>query len=460
LATCTLRLMHPGRDDQAATLNRPVDDLEQMHLRSASLVVVEGPDAGHTVDVDTGAIVIGSGAGCDLRLADELVSRRHVEIRAEAAGVRVLDRGSRNGTFVEGMRVYELLVTSDLVLHLGQTRIALRLHRDASDIALSTRTRFGAAIALSGPMRHVFQLLEQASRTDVTVLLEGESGTGKEVLATSLHQESARKNEPFVVVDCGAIPVNLVESELFGHERGAFTGAVAAHAGAFEQAQGGTVFLDEIGELPLEAQPKLLRALEARTIRRVGGAKPIPLDVRIVAATNRCLKEAVRRKEFRADLYYRLAVVHVRVPRLAERKEDIAPLAESFLRRITGDAAATLPADLLSLLSAYDWPGNARELRNVVERFATFKRTDAALLLGGNDADATDMPDLVALAGLSYEDAKRHLLGAYHKAVLPRVIERAGSVSKAAEHLGLSRASLYRILQEERGAPGPARADD
>jgi transcriptional regulator with PAS, ATPase and Fis domain len=452
--------MPPIEDDAASTRSATAPDLESMRVRSAALVVVEGPDTGHRAEVEAAGVVIGSGAGCDLRLADDLVSRRHVEVRPESTGLRIVDRGSRNGTFVEGMRIYELLVTADVLLALGQTRIALRLHRAASDVALSTRTRFGGAIAHSSPMRHVFQLLEQAARTDVTVLLEGESGTGKEVLATSLHEESARKGEPFVVVDCGAIPANLVESELFGHERGAFTGAVAAHVGAFEQAQGGTLFLDEIGELPLEAQPKLLRALEARTIRRVGGTRPIPLDVRIVAATNRCLKEAVRRKEFRGDLYYRLAVVHVRVPRLAERRDDIAPLAERFLRRVTGDASAALPPDLLALLGAYDWPGNARELRNVVERFATFKQTDAALLLGGDDdGPATGALDFRALAGLSYDEARRRLLGAYHKAVLPRVIERTGSVSKAAEHLGLSRASLYRILQEERGASEAERED-
>jgi transcriptional regulator with PAS, ATPase and Fis domain len=254
------------------------------------------------------------------------------------------------------------------------------------------------------------------------------------------------------VVDCGSIAPNLVESELFGHERGAFTGAVAAHQGAFERAHGGTIFLDELGELPLDAQPKLLRALESRSVRRVGGKASISFDVRVVAATNRRLKEAVRCKEFRQDLFYRLAVVHVVVPRLADRREDVPLLAERFLRLATNDPTATVPEDLTRLLSAYSWPGNVRELRNVIERFATFRDDDPAMLFG-RVSDPGAAPgasfDLESLAHLPYPEAKQRLLDAYHRAVIPRVLSEAGgSVPKAAEKLGMSRTNLYRVLQE------------
>jgi transcriptional regulator with PAS, ATPase and Fis domain len=302
-------------------------------------------------------------------------------------------------------------------------------------------------------MRHVFSLLEQAAQTDVTVLLEGDSGTGKDVLATALHSEGKRSDGPFVVVDCGALPEGLLESELFGHEKGAFTGAVSSRPGAFEQADGGTLFLDEVGELPLESQPKLLRALENRSFRRVGGAQTIRVDVRVVAATNRRLREMVRHGEFREDLFYRIAVVNVRLPRLGDRPEDIMPLAERFLQQATSDEQVSIPEDLARLLTSYPWPGNARELRNVVERFATFDRADARLLFG--EAPSRDArPTATAFEGLdamSYHDAKKRVMEAFHQAVLTRAVDRAGgSVSKAAERLGLPRPSLYRMLQQLR----------
>jgi transcriptional regulator with PAS, ATPase and Fis domain len=438
-------------DDEATTRAARIADLHQLVVRGAELVVVEGPEAGEKISVDGATVVVGSGTGADLRLSDPLVSRRHLEAHAEAKGLRIIDRSSRNGTFLNGVRVHEILATEDLEVRLGETRLAIKLGHEPVKLPFSTRTRFGSAVAQSEPMRHVFRVLELAAAKDVTVLIEGESGTGKEVLAASLHEESARRDGPFVIVDCGAIAANLVESELFGHERGAFTGAVGTHIGAFERAHRGTIFLDEIGELPIEAQPKLLRALEARAVRRVGGREPIAFDVRVVAATNRRLKEAVRLKEFRQDLFYRLAVVHVVVPRLSDRREDVPVLAERFLRQVTNDPNATLPPDLVRLLASYDWPGNVRELRNVLDRFATFQHADAGLLFDPSNTEHGTRGgfDFVSLAGLPYAEAKRRLLDAYHRAVVPKVLEDAGgSVPKAAEMLGMSRTNLYRLLQE------------
>jgi transcriptional regulator with PAS, ATPase and Fis domain len=438
-------------EDGTTTRAANLEQLHQRVVRGAEIVVTEGPDKGQQVSCAGATVVIGSGVACDLRLRDPLVSRHHLDVHGEARGLRIIDRGSRNGTFFRGARVGEIVFTEDAELQLGATRLAIAIARDPVALPFSARTTFGGAVAHSEAMRHVFRVLEVAALRDVTVLLEGESGTGKEVLASAIHAESPRRDGPFVVVDCGAIPANLVESELFGHEKGAFTGAIAAHEGAFERAHGGTIFLDEIGELPLDAQPKLLRALEARAVRRVGGKSPIAFDTRVVAATNRRLKEAVRCKEFRQDLFYRLAVVHVVVPPLSDRREDVRLLAERFLRQAVHDEAARLPDPVVRLLESYSWPGNVRELRNVVDRFATFRQADPSSLFdahGSTPGDAGGI-DLRSLASLSYAEAKRRLLDAYHRAVIPRVIERHdGSVSKAAEALGMSRTNLYRVLQE------------
>lgn len=439
--------------DEATTRAASLDEIHHLVVRGAEIVVSDGPDAGLSASMAGGSMLVGTGVVCDLRLSDPLVSRRHLELHGEPRGVRIVDRGSRNGTFFFGARVGELLVSEDAELRIGATRLRIKIARDPVKLPFSPRTGFGTAVAHSEGMRHVFRLLELAAARDVTVLLEGESGTGKEILATALHEQSARRDGPFVILDCGAIAPNLVESELFGHERGAFTGAVAAHVGAFERAHGGTIFLDEVGELPLEAQPKLLRAIESRTIRRIGGRESISFDARIVAATNKPLREAVRCKEFRQDLFFRLAVVHVVVPRLAERREDIRVLADRFLKIATGDDAAKVDDELARLLTAYDWPGNVRELRNVVDRFATFQRADPALLFGRATArgrpSASATFDLDELTGLTYAEAKRRLLDAYHRAVIPGVLEEtSGAVPKAAERLGMSRANLYRILQD------------
>ncbi len=440
-----------GEGKGQATRKASLDDIHSLRLTGAEVAVKSGPDAG-SFKIGPGGMLVGSGGDCDVQLSDKLVSRHHLELRAQEQGVRVVDLDSTNGTLFAGARVGELLLTSDAVLTVGDTPLSVRLLAEPLDISVSPRTEFGTAIAHSPALRHVFALLEKAAESNVTVLLEGASGTGKDIMALALHEESKRSDGPFVVVDCGAIPEGLVESELFGHRKGAFTGASQNRAGAFEQAHGGTVFLDEIGELPIEAQPKLLRALENRSFRSVGGAELIKVDVRVIAATNQRLREMVRKRTFREDLFYRLAVVHVRLPRLGDRPEDVVPLAKRFLRSATGDQEATVPADLARLLTSYNWPGNARELRNVIERFATFDQTDARLLFGAaEDRPEAAIGDFSGMHRIAYHDAKKQVMEAFHNAVLPRALERAGgSVAQAAEQLGLPRASLYRMLQQLR----------
>ncbi len=459
----------PDHDDITATRAIPTTGL--IRLRGAVLEVVAGPDRGLSIKMESPTLTIGKGNDVDVRLTDPAISRRHLEVAATADGLLVRDLGSRNGTWLGGCRIAEATLIQDVTLSFGQTSMAVRLADGALDLEVADRNEFGGALGASIAMRHVFALLERAAKSNVTVLLEAESGCGKEVLAYALHTESARKEEPFVAVDCASLPENLIESELFGHERGAFTGAVASRAGAFERAHNGTIFLDELGELPMEQQAKLLRVLEKREIRRVGGSKTIPIDVRVIAATNRRLAEAVRRREFREDLYYRISVIRVVVPPLRDRKEDIPALAQHFLTRIRG-ADAQVPADLVQVLLAHPWPGNVRELRNVVERWATFESARPEVLFGesisgaGGAAKQGVLGGIGDLANLPYHEAKRRVLEAFDRAYFPDVLKRVGGVvAKAAELAQVPRPSFHRMLSRARaaeagGSGGPSSQDD
>ena len=343
------------------------------------VLVLSGNRKGHKQPLGE-KCTIGKAEGNDLVLPDDTVSRRHCELLREGASIRVRDLESTNGVRVDGTRVKDALLAPGAVLRVGEVEIALRPAERRPEPLPSERTSFGGALGASLAMRTIFGVLERIAGTDATVLLLGETGTGKDVLARAIVAESQRKNGPFVVVDCGAVSYSLIESELFGHERGAFTGAVAARQGAFELANGGTVFLDEIGELPLDVQPKLLRVLETREFRRVGGNKSLKTDARVIAATKRDLEREVKAGKFREDLYFRLAVVPVTVPALRQRREDVPLLARHILESAGADFP--LEADALSALAAHDWPGNVRELRNVLERAVYMARATGTFDLG------------------------------------------------------------------------------
>jgi transcriptional regulator with GAF, ATPase, and Fis domain len=300
----------------------------------------------------------------------------------------------------------------------------------------------------SPAMRRIFALLPRLAATQSTVLIEGETGTGKTLLAEAIHRKSARSDRPFVVVDCASIPAGLIESELFGHEKGAFTGAHAARIGAFEAAQGGTVFLDELGELPLELQPKLLRVLEERAIKRVGTTTAIPINVRVIAATNRDLRDLVESQRFRLDLYYRLNTVRLRIPPLRERREDIALLATHFWARATGDDAAVPPGELLESLLLRPWPGNVRELRGLIDR---------AVTLG--DAEIDDEPPMTELPGtlesfdpaVPFRVAKERAVARWEGAYLKELIGRhQGNLTHAARSARMDRNYLRELLARRR----------
>jgi transcriptional regulator with GAF, ATPase, and Fis domain len=316
-----------------------------------------------------GRLTIGKAADNDLVLTDDTVSRQHCEIVRAPDGLHVRDLDSTNGTKIDGTRIREAMVQPGSVLKVGEVEIQFRPTLQKIEVLPSDNTSFGPAIGQSLAMRTIFGVLERIAPTDATVLLEGETGTGKDVLARAIWSGSTRAGKPFLVVDCGAVTYSLIESELFGHERGAFTGAVATRQGAFELADGGTVFLDEIGELPLDVQPKLLRVLETREFRRVGGNRTLSTNVRVIAATKRDLNREVAAGKFREDLYFRLAVVPVTVPPLRARRDDIPALVQHMLRSAgAGGGELAVPPETMQALAAHDWPGNVRELRNVLER--------------------------------------------------------------------------------------------
>jgi transcriptional regulator with GAF, ATPase, and Fis domain len=387
-----------------------------------ALVIIDGPDAGGTLRLPATAaqaVRAGSSSGCDLRLSDRQTSRRHLAIEPLGSHLRITDLGSTNGTFVNGVAVIEGLLFGGEVVRLGATSIRVdRLH-DAGVPTLPRRSGFGRLVGASEAMARLYPLCEKLATSTITAILEGETGTGKEVLAEALHEEGPRADRPFVVFDCTAIPSSLVESELFGHERGAFTGAVAARKGVLEQAHGGTLLIDEIGDLDPSLQPKLLRAIDRAEIRRLGGDKVIQVDVRILCATRRDLDREVQAGRFRDDLLHRLAIARIELPPLRKRKGDVGLLARHIAAR-SGADPGLLPPALLARWDDYAWPGNVRELRNTVLRYLALgelampgppeRAADAALPADGAPDAASDFIDRVI--------AKRLPLGAARESVV------------------------------------------
>jgi transcriptional regulator with GAF, ATPase, and Fis domain len=402
-----------------------------------------------------GAVLrVGKAAGNDVVLPDQTVSRNHVEVLRTQEGLMVRDLGSRNGTFIGGVRVREALLEPGAVLGVGDVQLLVRVDIEGAVIPPSAATSFQYAIGRGIAMRRIFGLLERVAPTDATVLLLGETGTGKDVLARSIHAASARAKGPFEVLDCGAIAPTLIESELFGHEKGAFTGAMNTHEGAFERAQGGTIFLDELGELPLAVQPKLLRVLDARQIRRVGGKRAIDVDVRVVAATTRDLPTEVEAGTFRQDLYFRLAVVPLHVPPLRERVDDIAALAEHML---SGDEPRlAISPEALAQLRSHEWPGNVREMRNVLERAAVMARAGGERTIRGFAfaAPRRDPGDGELFAfedGVSYRDARARVEAAFERRFVSWILQKkGGNIAAAAREAKMDRKYLGDLAKKHK----------
>ena len=410
------------------------------------VVVLDGPDAGAAWTLADARCSVGSHDSNAVRLSDPTVSRFHCELQLDDRGVRVRDLDSRNGTSLDGTRVVDAFVRDGSVLILGATWLRVELGA-AAPAATEGPARFGKLVGAAPGMRGAFAALERAAASDATVLLEGETGTGKEEAAAALHAASRRADGPFVVVDCGALPRELLLSELFGHEKGSFTGAAERRDGAFAAASGGSIFLDEIGELPLDLQPQLLRVLERREIRRVGSTRYQPVDVRVIAATNRDLRTEVNEERFRSDLFYRLAVVTVRLPPLRERPGDLPALARALLAQLGTDAAAIdrlMTEDLLAALRRGTWAGNVRELRNYLERCIVF---DRALPLG----PATAAPPATASPtdpDVPYAVARRAALDRFERDYVHALLARHhGKVQLAAAAAGLGRVQLWRLAR-------------
>ena len=410
------------------------------------LVVVDGPDVGRAVRLDAPRKV-GTDAGCDLSLTDDRVSREHLSIAPDGAGFAVRDLGSRNGTHLEGARITEARVGSGASLKVGKSVLRVAPLAEPLEVTPSRSRRFGEMVGESLVIREVFAVLELAARSDVTVLLEGETGTGKELAARALHEASARRAGPFVALSCAAIPEGLVESELFGHVKGAFTGASAARDGAFVRASGGTLMLDELDSMPLALQARLLRVIEEARVSPVGGDEERETDVRLVAASRRDVSTLVADGAFRADLYYRLSVLRVRIPPLRERREDIAPTARAILERRGVLEPGPIAGANLDQLFAHDWPGNARELRNVIDR-ALVLQPDArrfdALRLRVRGSGAEDA--LAVRRDLPFHEAKQAVVDTFERRYLADLLAaHEGNLSAAARAAGLDRKHLRRL---------------
>jgi len=449
---------------------------------SRNLTLLE-PDAVRVVVVNTvskgqaivlrGAedIVVGASDEADLHVEAPTVSRRHARITCVAGGAKIEDLDSTNGTFYERSQVKEVTVPFGSTVMLGKALLKILPQEKEVEASPSTVASFGDLVGEDVRMRQVFSLLGDIAPTDATVVVEGETGTGKELVASALHDRSPRAKHPFVVFDCSAVPRELIESALFGHTKGAFTGATQTRQGAFRQAHGGTIFLDEIGELPLDLQPKLLRVLESRTVQAVGGDKYERVDVRVIAATNRNLKDEVRNGKFREDLYYRLAVVRISLPPLRERADDIPVLANFFLQKASGNTGEPFADDDWDEVKAYPFPGNVRELRNLVERAVSFHRGGGSIALAKwLTEDGDDPPRTAHLSGVgeeaaalahvfedalnleegrSFKDAKAMLIEAFEKQYLKSLLdETSGNISRAASMAKMDRKHLRELLKK------------
>jgi len=444
-----------------------IPQARRLVLRRLAVRVAVGPSAGVTVSLDRDVLKIGSHLRNDLVLPDDTVSRSHAEVVRTQGGVMLRDLDSTNGTYVGALRIREVYLQDGQGFRVGRSELVFHSGDETVDILPSEVDRLEGLVGSSVAMRATFAVIERVAPTDLTVLLTGETGTGKELVSRALHARSPRRDRPFEVFDCGAVAANLVEAELFGHVRGAFTGAVRDRAGVFESAQGGTVFLDELGELPLPAQAALLRVLEQREVRRVGGREVKPVDVRVIAATHRNLRTEVDAGRFREDLYYRLAVVELTLPALRDRLEDLPLLARHILRNVGfPHNVRELDPDVLAAMTSWRWPGNVRELRNVLLRAIPFSQGPTltlealpeALQVAHTPREDDDIDPGLPMPGaeMQFHDAKDRWVDAFERHYLQSLLDRAsGNLSRAARLAGVDRKTIGRMLKRHGMADAP-----
>ncbi|MBI5299902.1 MAG: sigma 54-dependent Fis family transcriptional regulator [Deltaproteobacteria bacterium] len=391
-------------------------------------------------------ITIGRDADCDIQLADNDISRKHCLLYKDKETIVVKDT-SRNGTWVNKKRITQCHLRAHDEIQIGvwtiQPFIDFQIIPEETFIherkTGPQKNQLGDMLGNSKAMQTVFDLIRKAAPTEITVCLVGESGTGKELAAQSIHNLSPRHGKPFVAVNCGAIPENLIESILFGHEKGSFSGATEKHAGVFEEADGGTLFLDEIGEMPIDLQTRLLRVLETRTVRRVGGKQDYPVDIRLIAATNRDLQKLITQEKFRQDLFYRLYVFPIHLAPLREKSEDILLLANHFLNLFSlENGGKKLSEEAATKLKNHEWRGNIRELKNIIQR---------SLLLSQSDTIEAEEIELAPLTSIKMEVGELEL-GAQEKLSILEVLKKTnGNQAKTARHLGIARTTLASKLR-------------
>jgi DNA-binding NtrC family response regulator len=453
-----------------------------LRVRQCTLTIVTS-EGTREQTFDREEVTLGAMEDNDVVLSDPTVSRYHCKIRQEDTGYVLIDQRSTNGTFINNVRIREAFLSPGCTIQVGQCKLKFNARDEKVDLVPSARDQLGSIIGGHAKMREIYAIIEKIAPTATTMVIEGQTGTGKEVVAQTIHKLSPRVKGPLIVFDCGAVPPNLIESELFGHEKGSFTGAVMTRQGLFEMADGGTLFLDELGELPIDLQPKLLRVLEQREIRRVGSSKPIKVDVRIIAATNRDLEDAVRAGRFRQDLFYRLSVVRIKLPPLCERVEDIPLLVSHFLKnqsynlrpdgspRVTGVSPAALQA-----MQAYAWPGNVRELVNAVERAVSFcdgdviepadlpdhirdVRGEPGAYASGHtmearprapEGEAAPRPPSDLVSGdMTFKDAKEQWVSSFERDYIISLLKRhGGNISHAAREADIDRKYFRKLMKK------------
>lgn len=423
--------------------------LEKARYERTRVAVIRGPNVGTQIEAAGRTLSIGTASDCDLILTDDTVSRRHLEIELTETGFTVRDLGSTNGVRSSGMRLIEIESNEKLELSLGETTLAVTPLAQTEDRDRATAHRFGDLLGSSRKMRELFAELSRLAPTPLSVLIEGETGTGKDVVAESLHRNSDRAEGPYIVFDCSAVAPTLIESELFGHERGAFTGAAVARPGVFEEAHGGTLFLDEIGELPKELQPKLLRALEKREVKRLGARRMTTVDVRVLSATNRNLAAEVRSENFRQDLYYRIAGARVHLPPLRERLDDIPMLVAHFMAGEGGRVSpASVSPHVWDMLRAHRWPGNVRELRNAVQRLVVAPELAALHLNEGAESPQrarSQSPHQFE----PLREARRNAADNFERDYVRGLLERTqGNVTRAAAIAEVSRQMVQKLMRK------------
>lgn len=433
---------------------KPSQEGSSLMIQKCKLLAVSGPLMGKEFLIQSENFTMGSGANNDLVLADKTVSRRHCEIRLSTEGYCIRDLDSTNGTYVQGVKIQAAYLSTGSELQLGETRLVFCPLQERQEFKLSSKDTFGRLYGHSPAMRHVFYLAKHFAQTDSTILIEGETGTGKEVLAEEIHNHSKRRDKPFVVIDCASLARELVASELFGHAKGAFTGAITERMGAFEAAEGGTIFLDEIGDLAPELQPQLLRVIEKREVKRVGSNTVRRINVRILSATNRKLQHEVNEGRFREDLFFRLSILNIQIPPLRKRGNDVEQLAKRFLQEFLapGEKEQVLHEAEPSLraLRRHTWPGNVRELRNVIEIAALSEQRPLNVTAFLHQTSGSGGYGLERVsAERPFKPLKQEIIQEFEQAYIADLLRRSnGNISQAAKLAGIERAYLQRLVRK------------